>query len=191
MRIIGLDGGCDQGQIDRAIGQIFQRLRLNRPQHGHATALPAVGVGLLPEDGLFAARALRHHGNQIGLGTRRDKERRFEAEHVRDIHLQFEHGRVVTEDIIAYGGAGHGVAHSGGGTGDGVAAKVQGGVHRRFQAKRAGFRVEGARPWGRKAIAPWPRRQRNCGCPRAPDRRYRTRCRGRGWSARTAARGSH
>ena len=79
---------------------------------------------MLSQDGLFAACALRHHGNQIGLSARGDKERCLEAEHLGGFRLQFEDGRVIAKDIIADRGAEHGVAHGGSGPGDGVASKV-------------------------------------------------------------------
>ena len=87
MGVIGLDGGRDLSEVNRAIGPVLERLGVDRPEDRHPATLPSVSVGMLSEDGLFAACALRHHRDQIGLGARGDEERGLETEHLRGLCL--------------------------------------------------------------------------------------------------------
>src|SRR5437773_1644914 len=59
MRIVGLDCRLDTAQVERAIGFVVERLRLDAAQHRGATALVLVGMALLADDVLVAALAMR------------------------------------------------------------------------------------------------------------------------------------
>src|SRR6185295_20095131 len=84
------------------------------------------------DDHLLAVLAMRHHGGEVRLRARGKEETRLHAEALGADLLQPVDGGVVAEDVVADFRARHRLAHRGGGTGDGVAAKVDRRCHRRL-----------------------------------------------------------
>ena len=124
MRVVGLDGGGDVGQAQRAVGLGFDRLRLDRAQHRHAARFPAVGVPALAHDGLVTPLAVAPQGDQVGLRAGGGEERCFKAQQLGRVLLQGIHRGVVGKHIVAQRCFEHGFPHGWGGLGHGVAAKV-------------------------------------------------------------------
>jgi hypothetical protein len=124
VRVVGLDGGVDLGQVHRAVGALRQRLRLDAAQHRGAASLPAVGMGHLADDVLVAAAAVAHQPAQVALRAGGHEQRGLETEVGRDASLQRVDRGVVAEDVVAQRGGTHRVPHRRGRAGDGVAAQV-------------------------------------------------------------------
>ena len=122
--IVGLDRGLDPVQVERAVGLELERLGLDAPQHRRAAAFVLVGMRLLPDDVLVAALAVRHHAQQVALGSGGHEHRRFLAQHLRGQALQAIDGRVLPVDVVPDLGSGHRCAHGGGGARYGVTAQV-------------------------------------------------------------------
>jgi hypothetical protein len=124
VRVVGLDRRLDHGEVERAVRQVRERLRLYRAQHRGTSRLVAVGMRLLADDDLLPALAVRHERGEVGLGPGGEEEALLHAEALGGDFLQSVDGRVVAEDVVAHGGLGHGAAHRGRGLRDGVAAKI-------------------------------------------------------------------
>ena len=78
----------------------------------------------LADDYFFAARAMRHETEQIGLCPGHAIQRRLKTQQGGGVHLQGIDGRIFAIDVIADFGVAHGLAHLRGGAGDGVAAEI-------------------------------------------------------------------
>jgi hypothetical protein len=126
VRVVGLDGGSNIVQRNRAIGLVRQRLRLNAAQHRCATPFPAVGVRHLADQVFITTLAMRHQATQVALSAGGHIQRGIFAQHLCDAGLQRVHRRVVTKNIVTQRRSGHGRTHAGCGLGDGVAAQVNG-----------------------------------------------------------------
>src|SRR5512134_1868998 len=124
VRVVGLDGGLDVGQIERAVGPVDDGLRLDRAEHRAATRLVAVGVCLHPHQHFVAALAVAHQRREVRLRARGEEERLLEAEELRRALLQPVHGGVIAEHVVADLGPGHRPAHAGRGPRDRVAAQI-------------------------------------------------------------------
>ena len=127
MRVVGFDRRRDVGQRHAALGVLAQGLGLHAAQHGRATAFVAVGVGQLTDDVLVTAPAMRQDAAQIALRAAGHEQRRLFAQQGGHARLQGVDGRVIAKHIVAHRRGEHGRAHGGAGTGDGVAAQVNGG----------------------------------------------------------------
>ena len=124
VRIVRLDGGRDGIQRDRAVRLVFQHLRLDRTEHGHAACFPTVGVPLLADDGFVAALAVRHQRDQIGLGAAGREQGGLETQHLGGGMLQAVDARIITEYVVAQRCFEHGLLHCRRRAGHGVAAEV-------------------------------------------------------------------
>jgi hypothetical protein len=150
VRVVGLDRGLDLREIERAVGAVGERLRLDAPEHRTAARLVAVGVGLLADDVLVAALAMAHQRGEVRLRPGREEQRGLEAEELRRALLELVHGRIVAEHVVADRGGRHRRAHRGRGLGYGVAAQVDDLGHRGSSAPGAlgrkgnPFRARGA-----------------------------------------------
>jgi hypothetical protein len=144
----GLMAAAMSARAQRAVGLCFHGLRLDGAQHRHAATLPAVGVPALAHDGLVAALAVAHEGDQVGLRARGREQRGLEAQQLRRVLLQCVDGGVVAEHVVAQWRGLHGRAHGGCGLGDGVAAEIGHGWFSREEAahgigRRAGVQDQG------------------------------------------------
>jgi hypothetical protein len=124
VRVVGLDGGLDLRERQRAVGRMVQRLRLHAAEHRGAAAFPAVAVRLLADDVFVATAAVRKDRAQVALRAGRHEQRRLEAQQRGDLFLQRVDARVGAEDVVAQRRRHHGLAHRGRGLRDGVAAQV-------------------------------------------------------------------
>src|SRR5258708_40320242 len=124
MRIVGLDRRLDFREVERAVGTIVERLRLDRAQHRHAARLVVIRVRVLAHDHLLAALAMRHERREVRLRPGGKEESRLHAEALRGDLLQAVHPGIVAEDVAADGGLRHRGAHGGRRLGNGVASKV-------------------------------------------------------------------
>jgi hypothetical protein len=79
--------------------------------------------GLIEQDGV-AGFGVGADGNLIRHGAGGDVDGILDSQEQGYFGFQFFHGGVVTIDVIAYGGAGHGFAHSFCGLAAGVAAEI-------------------------------------------------------------------
>ena len=111
VRIVGLDRGLDRGQRNRAVRRVVERLRLDAAQHRATAGLVPIVVGALPQDHFVAARAVRHHANQVPLRARGHEQRRLEAKQRGNFLLQRIDAGVVAEDIVADGCGRHRRTH--------------------------------------------------------------------------------
>jgi hypothetical protein len=135
VRVVGLDRRLDLGEVERAVGEVLQRLRLDRAQHRRPARLVAVGMRLLAHDDFLAALAMRHHRGEVRLRAGGKEEPRLHAEALGGDLVQAIDGGIVAEDVVADLGLGHGAAHGLGGLGDGVAAQVDQVFHSLGRAK--------------------------------------------------------
>ncbi|MCY1234821.1 hypothetical protein D9M72_474120 [compost metagenome] len=124
VEVVLLDGGLHLAKIQAAIGLALDRLGLDGAQHGGATALVFVGVGLLADDVLVTAFTVSHQPQQVAHGAGRYEERGLEAQALGEARFQTVDAGIFAIDIVAQLGALHGFAHAGGGLGDGVATQV-------------------------------------------------------------------
>jgi len=79
VKIVWFDRSLDTRQIQRSVGFHFDRLGLDRAEHGRSAALVFVGMGLLPDDVFIATLAVRHQRQQIAHGAGRHEHPRREA----------------------------------------------------------------------------------------------------------------
>ena len=124
MDVVGLDRGFDGGKRQRAVAGVVERLRLHAAQHRAAAGFVAVGVRLLPDDVLVAARAMRHHADEVRLRAGGHEHRSLEPQQRGGLGLQRIDAGIVAENVVAHGRGGHDRAHRRGGPGYGVGAKV-------------------------------------------------------------------
>ena len=127
--IIGFDGSSNVGQRHLPARILRERLRLNAAEHRSATALVAVGVGHLTDDVLVPPAAMRHQAAQVALGAGGHKQRRLETEQGSQLVLQRIDTGVIAKHIVAHRRGPHGIAHSGGRAGHGVATQVNNRSH--------------------------------------------------------------
>ena len=69
-----LDGARNPLDRDAAVGLVLERLRLNAAEHRGAALLVSIGMGILPDEILIAAPAMRHERRKIALGTGRKEK---------------------------------------------------------------------------------------------------------------------
>ena len=122
--VVGLDGGFNLGQRQRAVRRVVQGLRLHTAQHGSTAALPAVGVRHLAHDVLVAALAVRKNSAQVALRAGGHEQRRLKPQQRRQLRLQGVDAGVVGKHVVTQRRGQHGVAHGRRGLRDGVAAQI-------------------------------------------------------------------
>ena len=122
--IVRLDRRPHPIERQATVRVILDGLGLDRPQHGHAPALPSIGVRHLPDQNLVTASAETHDPNQIALRATGGEEGAIEAEHGRSLFLKRVDGGVVAEDVVAYRSLEHGFPHGPARPGHRVAAKI-------------------------------------------------------------------
>jgi len=128
VRIERLDRRGDLLQRQRAVGRVFDRLRLDAAQHRGTAAFMAIGVRQLADQVFVAAFAMRHQRGQVALGAAGEEQAGFLAGAFRHGGLQFRHGGIVAPDVVADFGGAHRLEHARRGAGDGVAAQVDHGL---------------------------------------------------------------
>ena len=124
MGILGFHGVGDRGGVGESIGQHRHDLRLDAAEHGSATALPAVAVGLVADDVLVASAAVAHQREQVRLGAARNEDRCLLVQPLGHHRLEALHGGIVAEHVVAERGVDHGLLHRSGRAGDGVRAEI-------------------------------------------------------------------
>jgi hypothetical protein len=95
---------------------------------GGCAGLVVDDVAVDVADDLITGLGVGADGGLVGHGAGRDEAGGFFAHEFGDAVLEADDGGVITQDIIPDLGIGHGLAHGGGGAGDGVAAEVDWGV---------------------------------------------------------------
>ena len=101
VRIVGLDRRLERREIERAVGLVGDRLRLDRAQHRAAARLEAVGVRVLADQVFVAAPAMAHQRRQVGLRARGKQQPPLEAEQPRGLRLQAVDRGIVAEHVVA------------------------------------------------------------------------------------------
>ncbi|MGF6650054.1 hypothetical protein OKW34_000616 [Paraburkholderia youngii] len=119
-----LDRGGDLVERDRAVGGVFERLRLDAAEHGRATALVFVGVRKLADDVFVTARAVRHQRGEVALRAAREEQPRFLAGALGQRGLQTQYGGVVAPDVVADFGRRHRREHRRSRAGNGIAPQI-------------------------------------------------------------------
>ena len=127
MKVILLDRGFNLDQIQRAIGFAINRLRLNRTEHRRTATLIFVCMRLLANDVFVATCAMCHQTEQVAHGASGYEQRRLEAQLGRQVLFQTINRRVFAIHVITQLGGLHGLTHTRGRLGDGVAAQVDSG----------------------------------------------------------------
>ena len=89
-----------------------------------------VDVGFITNDDLPAAWAMCEQAGEVAHRPARDKNRGVLADTLRRPALEFVHGRVVSEPVVAHIGTGHGGSHCWCGASDRVGAEIDD-LHRR------------------------------------------------------------
>jgi hypothetical protein len=81
-------------------------------------------VGLLPDDVLVSALAVRHHTQKIALGPAAHEQRRLLPEHLSGKRLEAIDGGILPVNVVAHLRGSHGGSHAFGGFGNRIAAQV-------------------------------------------------------------------
>ena len=102
----------------------FDRLRGDAEELGVCALLVAKDVAVRFAEKIVTGLAVDAHAELVTHRARRNEERGFFAEHCGDLFFELSHGGVVAKNVVAHVGGGHGGAHRGRGTRDGVAAEV-------------------------------------------------------------------
>ena len=74
MKVIRFYRGTDRCKVERAISLVFDGLWLNACQHGAATPLFKISVGLAASDIFLAPLTVRQNGKQVALGAAGDEK---------------------------------------------------------------------------------------------------------------------
>ena len=109
--------------IERAVGRI-EAAQLQAAEGRRAALLVVDDVGLRVQEELITAPCLRVQRRLVGLGAAGEIERRLLTEQCRRTLLEPDDGGVIAQHVVADLGLEHGLAHTGAGPGDGVAAQV-------------------------------------------------------------------
>jgi hypothetical protein len=115
----------DVGRIEGPVGQLLERPDRRADDHRVAGRLVDDHVMLAAGDRLLAPAQVRHLGDEVAHRARGDEQAGFLAEQLRGSLLEGSDGRIVAEDVVADLCVGHGTAHLGGRTGDGVGAEIE------------------------------------------------------------------
>ena len=124
MTVVRLDDFVDVVEVEHPVGSDPNRLRLDATEDGSAPGLATVGVGVLADDVLVASLAVSQQRAQVRLGPAGNEQPRFLVQSLGGLRLEPVDGGVVTEDVVADLGVGHGLAHGGCRSGHGVGAQI-------------------------------------------------------------------
>jgi FHS family L-fucose permease-like MFS transporter len=103
-----------------------QRLGHAPRQPGRGAQLGTEHMGLGRRQEPVAALEVQHHGDAVGHAAGGGPQAGLLAQEFGHPVFQPDHGRIPVEHVVADLGLGHGLAHGGVGTGDGVGAEVEG-----------------------------------------------------------------